>query len=96
MRMTTRKKPGNKKGARPSVFTSKIGDHRRIVETALESVEDVFSDTRVPLETTLESLEEIQAGIETKMDAVRGDIKARDNRSLGASTAKRDCTLGGE
>jgi len=47
-------------------------------ERVREALEELFSDTSVSQQTTLDDLNEIQSDLETKIDAIEGDIKTHE------------------
>jgi len=44
-------------------------------EAAREALEALFGDTSVTKQTTLDDLNELQSDLETKIEALEGDIK---------------------
>lgn len=46
----------------------------RTKDDIIEAIGDLFSDTSVPNTKTLEDLEEIQAEVESKIQAIRADL----------------------
>jgi hypothetical protein len=42
---------------------------------ALKAIDELFGDTSVPNTTTLDLLEELQSEIDSKIEALRSDIK---------------------
>jgi hypothetical protein len=49
------------------------------VKAIIESIDELFGDTSVPAETTLEYLEEIQGEVDSKIEAIRGDLKRKNS-----------------
>jgi len=47
---------------------------KRKIDAVRRAIDELFSDTSVSKETTLEALEEVQADIEGKIDALKGEI----------------------
>jgi hypothetical protein len=45
-------------------------------ETARDAIETLFGDTSVNKQVTLDDLEELESDIESKIDALKADIKA--------------------
>ena len=48
---------------------------KRTLKDAKKAIEALFSDTSVSQKTTLAELEELQAEIETSIDAIKVDIR---------------------
>ena len=44
-------------------------------EAAREAIEKLFGDTSVEKQVTLDDLEELQSDVDSKIDALRADIK---------------------
>jgi hypothetical protein len=44
-------------------------------DEALKAIDELFGDTSVPKETTLDLLQELQSEVDSKIDALKGDIK---------------------
>jgi hypothetical protein len=49
-------------------------EHDELIEAAKAAINKVFSDKSVPPATTLESMEELQAEIESNIEALRCDL----------------------
>jgi hypothetical protein len=49
-------------------------------EAAREAIEALFSDTSVQKQVTLDDLDEIQSDVESKIDAIKADIKNEQER----------------
>lgn len=47
---------------------------------ALESIEQCFGDTSISKKETLELLEEIESDLESKIDALKADIKHEEEQ----------------
>jgi hypothetical protein len=47
-------------------------------EAVRDALDALFSDTSVSKQVTLDDLEEIQSDVETKIDALRADIKQEE------------------
>lgn len=48
---------------------------KRKLKAVLDAIEEIFSDTSVPIRTTLELLNEIQTDLEFKTGALKVDIR---------------------
>lgn len=49
-----------------------------LLEEAKRAIEELFSDKSVSLETALENMEILRDEIEMYIDAIKGDIRRRD------------------
>lgn len=54
--------------------TEKEDNMKRKLQEVQSAIDRLFSDTSVSKETTLDALEEIQADVESKIDALKGEI----------------------
>jgi len=48
-----------------------------LLEQALNAVDNLFSDSSVPLETTLDRLEQVQTEVELRIEMILGDIQCQ-------------------
>lgn len=51
---------------------------KRKLKVILEAIEDLFSDTSVPMRETLEALQEIETDLEFKTGALKVDIRRQE------------------
>lgn len=57
-------------------------DHMQLIETALEAVEKINSDTSVSQQNTILSLKQIRDEIDLMIDAIEGDIRQQENEEI--------------
>lgn len=52
--------------------------HKTLVKEVTTAIENLFCDTRVSKEQTLEDMEEIQADVDSKIAALKQELKRGD------------------